>query len=228
MELAQKLNVTDKAVSKWERGVSLPDTVLLIPLANLLDVSVTELLMCERLPNNDILNPDKVEDIVKTAINYADEAPERAYHVKSNWIIIYGISLLICGISTFLNYTMEKPCMDSLITFVLMCAVCGAYFCCFVRTKLSRLYDENSVNVFYDGPIRMHVPGITFNNHNWPHIVQVLRLSFCLNMILIPLLNLMASSIAVVAWKNIGKYVFLVIILCSILLPIYVVGKKYE
>lgn len=133
---------------------------------------------------------------------------------------------MICGISTFLNYTMEKPCMDSLITFVLMCAVCGAYFCCLVRTKLSRLYDENSVNVFYDGPIRMHVPGITFNNHNWPHIVQVLRLSFCLNMILIPLLNLMASSIAVVAWKNIGKYVFLVIILCSTLLPIYVVGKK--
>ena len=44
----------------------------------------------------------------------------------------------------------------------------------------------------------------------------------------IPLLNLLASSIAVVAWKNIGKYVFLVIILCSTLLPIYVVGKKYE
>ena len=85
---------------------------------------------------------------------------------------------------------------------------------------------DKTLNVFYDGPIRMHVPGITFNNHNWPHIVQVLRLSFCLNMILIPLLNLMASSIAVVAWKNIGKYVFLVIILCSTLLPIYVVGKK--
>ena len=87
-----------------ETGVSLPDTVLLIPLANLLDVSVTELLMCERLPNNDVLNPDKVEDIVKTAITYADEAPERAYHVKSKWIVIYGISLLMCGISTFLNH----------------------------------------------------------------------------------------------------------------------------
>lgn len=87
-ELSEQLCISDKAISKWETGVSLPDTVLLIPLANLLDVSVTELLMCERLPNNDILNPDKVEDIVKTAINYADEAPERAYHVKSNWIII--------------------------------------------------------------------------------------------------------------------------------------------
>ena len=81
-ELSEQLCISDKAISKWETGVSLPDTVLLVPLANLLDVSVTELLMCERLPNNDILNPDKVEDIVKTAINYADEAPERAYHVS--------------------------------------------------------------------------------------------------------------------------------------------------
>ena len=94
-ELSEQLCISDKAVSKWETGVSLPDTVLLIPLANLLDVSVTELLMCERLPNDDVLKPDKVEDIVKTAITYADEAPERAYHVKSKWIVIYGISLVV-------------------------------------------------------------------------------------------------------------------------------------
>ena len=171
-ELSEQLCISDKAVSKWETGVSLPDTVLLIPLANLLDVSVTELLMCERLPNDDVLKPDKVEDIVKTAITYADEAPERAYHVKSKWLVIYGVSLLICGISTFLNHTMATPCMDSLIMSVLMCAVFGAYFCCFVRMKLSRFYDENNVNIFYDGPFRMHVPGVNFNNRNWPHIVQ--------------------------------------------------------
>ena len=184
--------------------------------------------MCEKLPNNDVLKPDKVEDIVKTAITYADEAPERAYHVKSKWIVIYGISLLICGISTFLNYTTAKPCMDALVTFVLMCAVFGAYFCCFVRTKLSRLYDENNVNIFYDGPFRMNVPGVNFNNRNWPHIVQALRLSLCLNMILLPILNLLISSMAVAVWENIGKYVFLAIMLCSVFLPIYVVGKKYE
>ena len=227
-ELSEQLCISDKAVSKWETGVSLPDTVLLIPLANLLDVSVTELLVCERLPSNDALKPDKVEDIVKTAITYADEAPEIAYHVKSKWIVIYGISLLICGISTFLNYTTAKPCMDALVTFVLMWAVFGAYFCCFVRTKLSRLYDENNVNIFYDGPFRMNVPGVNFNNRNWPHIVQALRLSLCLNMILLPILNLLISSMAVAVWENIGKYVFLAIMLCSVFLPIYVVGKKYE
>ena len=67
-----------------------------------------------------------------------------------------------------------------------------------------------------------------FLPHNWPHIVQALRLSLCLNMILLPILNLLISSMAVAVWENIGKYVFLAIMLCNVFLPIYVVGKKYE
>ena len=43
-ELAERLFVSDKAVSKWERGLSMPDISLLIPLAEILEVSVTELL----------------------------------------------------------------------------------------------------------------------------------------------------------------------------------------
>ena len=41
-QLAQKLNVTDKAVSKWERGVGFPDIKLLEPLADVLDISLLE------------------------------------------------------------------------------------------------------------------------------------------------------------------------------------------
>jgi len=47
-ELAAKLNITDKAVSKWERGLSCPDIALLPPLADLLGVTVAELLNAER------------------------------------------------------------------------------------------------------------------------------------------------------------------------------------
>lgn len=47
-ELAQKLHVTDKAVSRWERGVGFPDIKLLEPLAAALDISVAELLRAER------------------------------------------------------------------------------------------------------------------------------------------------------------------------------------
>jgi len=42
-ELAEKLNVSDKAVSKWERGLSCPDVTLFVPLANLLRITVDEL-----------------------------------------------------------------------------------------------------------------------------------------------------------------------------------------
>ena len=43
-ELAKKLHITDKAVSKWERGLSLPDISVLIPLSEILDISLYELL----------------------------------------------------------------------------------------------------------------------------------------------------------------------------------------
>ncbi len=48
-QLAQKLNVTDKAVSKWERGVGFPDIKLLEPLADVLDISLLELMKSESL-----------------------------------------------------------------------------------------------------------------------------------------------------------------------------------
>lgn len=48
-ELAEKLHVTDKAVSRWERGVGFPDIATLEPLAAALEVSVLELMKSERI-----------------------------------------------------------------------------------------------------------------------------------------------------------------------------------
>ena len=46
-ELAKKLHITDKAVSKWERGLSFPDISLLIPLSEILNISLYDLLKGE-------------------------------------------------------------------------------------------------------------------------------------------------------------------------------------
>ena len=46
-ELAASVNVTDKAVSKWERGMSYPDVTLLEPLATALSVRIEDLMMCQ-------------------------------------------------------------------------------------------------------------------------------------------------------------------------------------
>ena len=48
LQLAESLHVTDKAVSKWERGLSYPDVTLLEPLAGALGLSVEELMACRR------------------------------------------------------------------------------------------------------------------------------------------------------------------------------------
>jgi transcriptional regulator with XRE-family HTH domain len=47
-ELAEKINCTDKAVSRWETGRGIPEVALLIPLSKVLDISVNELLSGER------------------------------------------------------------------------------------------------------------------------------------------------------------------------------------
>ena len=46
-DLAQKLSITDRAISKWERGICCPDISLLKELSSILDISVNELLSGE-------------------------------------------------------------------------------------------------------------------------------------------------------------------------------------
>jgi transcriptional regulator with XRE-family HTH domain len=43
-ELADKLNITDKAISKWERGLSFPDISMLIPISEILEITLYDLL----------------------------------------------------------------------------------------------------------------------------------------------------------------------------------------
>ena len=93
-ELADRLFISDKAVSKWETGASIPDTALLVPLSELLGVSVTELLMSEKMEKENTLEPGQVETIVKTAITYGEDTVKRAYQVKSRWPFYYGMSFL--------------------------------------------------------------------------------------------------------------------------------------
>lgn len=69
-ELASKLNVTDKAVSRWERGLGFPDINTIKPLADALDVSVLEIMQAERNPKDEISAPqaeEAVDNIVALA-----------------------------------------------------------------------------------------------------------------------------------------------------------------
>ena len=48
-QLAEKLGITDKAISKWERGIAMPDTSIMLELCDILEISVNELLSGEKI-----------------------------------------------------------------------------------------------------------------------------------------------------------------------------------
>ena len=67
MQLAEKLCVTDRAVSKWETGKSMPDSSIMLELCQTLKISVTELLMGEKITmeNNNKSIDEMALEIVK-------------------------------------------------------------------------------------------------------------------------------------------------------------------
>ncbi len=67
MQLAEKLGITDKAISKWERGIAMPDTAIMLELCEILGISVNELLSGERLnmENNSQKNEQLLLEMAK-------------------------------------------------------------------------------------------------------------------------------------------------------------------
>ena len=226
-DLAQQLHLSDKAVSKWETGVSIPDTALLVPLAEILGVTVTELLLCRRQEEDEKLDSGTVEAVVKTAIQYPQETPERAYRRKSRWFFWYPICLLAGLAGLWGNWVLEMN-MAFAPTPVCLGAVFGAYFCFFVRVKLPEMYDKYSLNLVCDGIFQMNVPGLRFHNGNWPYIVTVGRVWSCAVMVLMPLVNLALGMLIPEGSEMVVLWSVLALTLGGLFVPMYVLGKKYE
>ena len=87
-ELAQKINVTEKAISRWETGRGTPDISLLVPLSEELDISVSEILKGKE---------DKKEDKnIIEIVDYIDQTKKsKNKYVIPVITVIYGILLLL-------------------------------------------------------------------------------------------------------------------------------------
>lgn len=93
-ELADKLFVTDKAVSKWENGRCIPDVSLFEPLCKIFNVSVSELLNGERIEDKSITKTS--EKILIKTIDYSNRKIKK---VKKYYILlIASLLLIICYI----------------------------------------------------------------------------------------------------------------------------------
>ena len=225
-ELAQRLYLSDKAVSKWETGVSIPDTAMLMPLAQELGVTVTELLACQRMEQQ-TMEPEEVESVVKTAITYARQRPQRGYQQKSGWVVAYLICLVL-GVAGMVGNTQLGPLHEKIYLPVLLGGIFGAYFVWFAPLKLPGYYDENRIGGVMDGPFRMHLPGVAMNNHNWPYVLRVGRIWSCVAMAVWPLAYGLGVWLAPQLWTQTGQYVLLAVLLGGFFVPVYVTAKRLE
>ncbi|MCH5190758.1 MAG: helix-turn-helix domain-containing protein [Oscillospiraceae bacterium] len=75
MQLAEKLNITDRAVSKWETGKAMPDTSIMLTLCNILNISVNDLLSGE-VVSMDNYNKQMEKNLIE-AVKQKEEADKR-------------------------------------------------------------------------------------------------------------------------------------------------------
>lgn len=98
-QLAEKIHVTDKAISKWERGVGIPDITNLEALAEVLDVTVAELIQCKRQEQPSVA-PEQVSEIVNTTFDIAKYQVQIARRRMITGMIfaVIGAILIVTGI----------------------------------------------------------------------------------------------------------------------------------
>lgn len=230
-ELAEKLYVSDKAVSKWERGLSIPDVAILVPLAEILGVTVTELLECRRLPKDEPMDSQQTEELVKKVIGLSEEE-QRKYRPDR---LKRGLQLFLCTavgaleiwVLTMLGYSMDEI-FASIGTMMILMAIFGLYFCAFTKEKLPRYYDENRISSFSDGFLRMNMPGVYFNNSNWPHIVRAGQLWAMIGLVASPVFFFVMTKFLPAVWDAAAVYIILILVLGGLFIPTTVAARKYE
>ena len=88
-ELAEKLNITDRAISKWETGKGMPDSSIMLNLCDELGISINELISGEKLDKKEY--QDKFEENVLNTINYSQKQIKKT---RNKYAIIMGIIIL--------------------------------------------------------------------------------------------------------------------------------------
>ena len=231
-QLAEKLFVSDKAVSKWERGLSLPDITLLGPLAEILGVTVTELLQAQRISEEKTLTKPEVDALVSGSLRLsAEEQEEKRLKQRKN-MIRYLLCMALAGVEIWLLLYAEvgkEIFFTGFFTIEGLSFLFGAWFLLFARETLPAFYDENKINYYSQGPFRIHIAGVYFNNRNWPHVLRAGRISMLGIAVINPLLNfLLLKATGEVLWRRYEGYVCLAVVLCIVFIPIVAVAKKNE
>ncbi|MBQ3891155.1 MAG: helix-turn-helix transcriptional regulator [Lachnospiraceae bacterium] len=231
-ELADRLMISDKAVSKWERGLSFPDITLIEPLAHILSVSLTELMEGSSKTMEEKYTKEEVDDIIKKTVDAGKEEREMEKSMRlSERIIVAVVTTLVVALEIYVLYLVGinwEIASTHLFTVVGLTLAFGIYFWVFAKEKLPTYYDENKISMYSDGIFRMNIPGVHFNNSNWKHILQGLRIWCVAVSVAYPMLTLALDRFFPVSGYGTFAYLALtLVVVFSMFIPIAYCGRKY-
>lgn len=103
VSLANRLGISDKTVSKWERGAGLPDVSLMLPLCEILEISVNELLTGEKLTDADYKEKAEV-----TIMSLVQENKENKKRMLQSVICEIITIIAVCSLVVIASY-IEMP-----------------------------------------------------------------------------------------------------------------------
>ena len=127
-QLSEKLEISDKTISKWERGNGFPEVSLLLPLCNELEITVNELLSGERVSEEDYRM--KAEENMVNLVREAQESKK-----KIIFSVIISIFSLIASLPLFIISDMGIVEGIARIIFIVIGVIVlfgGIFIACFI------------------------------------------------------------------------------------------------
>ena len=124
-ELAEKLCITDRAVSKWERGLSLPDADKMLDLCNILSINVNELLNGEKIDMKDY--KEKTEELLVELAKQEEKSNKKM--MMDMWVLIATAMIFYFGIFALAYYTLgEGTTLGIIVTISTVILVLVAFY----------------------------------------------------------------------------------------------------
>ena len=132
LQLAEKLGITDRAVSKWETGKAMPDASIMLELCGVLEISVNDLLCGEVVGMEDYSK--KLENNLLDMIRQKEQADKRLLFLE----IVVGISATVIMFALVLLATFVQ--MASWLRVVLLALGFALFFAgCFYALRIEQV-----------------------------------------------------------------------------------------
>ena len=132
MQLAEKLNITDRAISKWETGKAMPDSGIMLDLCNELKITVNELLSGEMINMKDL--DRKTEELLLEMQKQKEESDRRLLTIE----IVMGVITLImyCALVMGVGFL---PIKESTQILIIMLATILIVIMAFVALRIEQI-----------------------------------------------------------------------------------------